>query len=185
MSWLRTRLCSPQATWNQLGTLLGVFEGSIPFDGSMNSPPLHPGSAATKAIGPLNLAEHEAVLSDLDGVITKTARLHAAAWKRLFDAYLAHVAAQTGTIYTSFDLEEDYRLHLDGKPRHDGVRDFLKSRGLSLPLGDPSDRADRETLYGMGNQKDTYFEAALRETGVFLIAHSIEEWAIRKTPISR
>ena len=79
-----------------LGTLLAVFECSIPFDGSMNSPPWHPGSAATKAIGTLNLAEHEAVLSDLDGVITKTARLHAAAWKRLFDAYLAHVAAQTG-----------------------------------------------------------------------------------------
>ncbi len=157
-----------------LGTLLGVFEGSIPFDGSMNSPPSRPGSVATKAIGPLNLAEYEAVLSDLDGVITKTARLHAAAWKRLFDAYLAHVAAQTGTTYTSFDLEEDYRLHLDGKPRHDGVRDFLKSRGLSLPLGDPSDRANRETLYGMGNQKDTYFEAAMRETGVDVYPGTVE-----------
>jgi len=140
----------------------------------MNSPPLHPGSTATKAIGPLNLSEHEAVLSDLDGVITKTARLHAAAWKQLFDAYLAHVAAQTGTTFASFDLEEDYRLHLDGKPRHEGVRDFLKSRGLSLPLGDPSDSADRKTLYGMGNQKDTYFEAALRVTGVDVYPGTVE-----------
>ena len=140
----------------------------------MNIPPSHPGSAATKAIGPHNLAEYEAVLSDLDGVITKTARLHAAAWKRLFDAYFAHVAVQTGTTFTPFDLEEDYRLHLDGKPRHDGVRDFLKSRGLSLPLGDPSDNADRETLYGMGNRKDTYFEAALRETGVDTYPGTVE-----------
>ena len=157
-----------------LGTLLGVFECSIPFDGRMNGPPLHPGSPATKAIGLLNLAEHEAVLSDLDGVITKTARLHAEAWKRLFDAYLAHVAAQMGTTFTSFDLEEDYRLHLDGKPRQDGVRDFLKSRALSLPLGDPSDNADRETLYGLGNRKDTYFEAALRETGVAVYPGTVE-----------
>jgi beta-phosphoglucomutase family hydrolase len=157
-----------------LGSLLGVFKGPIPFDGTMNIPPSHPGSAVTKAIGPLNLAEYEAVLSDLDGVITKTARLHAAAWKRLFDAYFAHVAVQTGTTFTPFDLEEDYRLHLDGKPRHDGVRDFLKSRGLSLPLGDPSDNADRETLYGMGNRKDSYFEAALRETGVDIYPGTVE-----------
>ena len=113
-----------------LGTLLGVFECSIPFDGSMNSPPSRPGSAATKAIGPLNLAEHEAVLSDLDGVITKTARLHAAAWKRLFDAYLAHVAAQTGTTFRSFDLEEDYRLHLDGKAAPRRRARFLEVEGV-------------------------------------------------------
>jgi beta-phosphoglucomutase family hydrolase len=157
-----------------LGSLLGVFKGPIPFDGTMNIPPSHPESAATKAIGPQHLAEYGAVLSDLDGVITKTARLHAAAWKRLFDAYFAHVAVQTGTTFTPFDLEDDYRLHLDGKPRHDGVRDFLKSRGLSLPLGDPSDNADRETLYGMGNRKDTYFEAALRETGVDIYPGTVE-----------
>ena len=95
-----------------LGTLLGVFECSIPFDGSMNGPPSHPGSPVSKAIGPLNLAEHEAVLSDLDGVITKRARLHAEAWKRLFDTYLAHVAAQTATTFTSFDLEAVSYTHL-------------------------------------------------------------------------
>ena len=110
----------------------------------------------------------------MDGVITKTARLHAEAWKRLFDAYLAHVAAQTRRTFRPFDLEDDYRLHLDGKPRQDGVRDFLKSRGLSLPLGDPSDSAVRETLYGMGNRKDTYFEAALRETGVDVYPGTVE-----------
>lgn len=157
-----------------LGTLLGDFEGSFPFDGSMNNRPSHPASEAAKDTGPLTLAGYEAVLSDLDGVITKTARLHAAAWKRLFDDYLAHVSAQMGTTFESFDLEEDYRLHLDGKPRHEGVRDFLKSRGLSLPLGDPSDRPERETLYGMGNKKDSYFETELRETGVDVYPATVE-----------
>ncbi|HKY73613.1 MAG TPA: beta-phosphoglucomutase family hydrolase [Nitrospira sp.] len=132
----------------------------------MNGSPSERASAATRESDRLNFETYDAVLSDLDGVITQTARLHAAAWKRLFDDYLCHVAAQTGTACQPFDLEEDYRLHLDGKPRQDGVRDFLQSRGLTLPLGSPSDSGDRDTLYGMGNRKDGYFEAALRETGV-------------------
>jgi beta-phosphoglucomutase family hydrolase len=153
-----------------LGTLLGVFEGRIPFDGSMTARP----SSAAFDIGPFELRDYDAVLSDLDGVITQTARLHAAAWKRLFDDYLAAIAARTGTIFTPFDLEEDYRLHLDGKPRHDGVRDFLESRGLRLPLGSPDDPPDRETLYGLGNKKDAYFEAAMRETGVAVYPGTVE-----------
>lgn len=117
---------------------------------------------------------YEAVLSDLDGVITQTARLHAAAWKRLFDDYLTDVTARTGATFRPFDLEDDYRLHLDGKPRQDGVRDFLQSRGLSLPLGSPEDGAERQTLYGMGNKKDAYFEAALREAGVTVYPATVE-----------
>jgi beta-phosphoglucomutase family hydrolase len=127
-----------------------------------------------KAIGRVNLAEYEAILSDLDGVITKTARLHAAAWKRLFDDYLKLAAAKAGRTFKPFDLEEDYRVHLDGKPRHDGVRDFLKSRGLSLPLGSTSDQPDRDTLYGLGNQKDAYFDAALQKTGVEVYPGTVE-----------
>ncbi|HKT34301.1 MAG TPA: beta-phosphoglucomutase family hydrolase [Nitrospira sp.] len=129
-------------------------------------PPLHPASETATKADPLNVAEYEAVLSDLDGVITKTARVHAAAWKRLFDDYLAGVSAQTGLTAKPFDLEEDYRLYLDGKPRQEGVRDFLKSRGLSLPLGNPGDGSEHETLYGMGNKKDAYFETTLNATGV-------------------
>jgi beta-phosphoglucomutase family hydrolase len=129
----------------------------------MSSPPSH-----------INLAEYEAVLSDLDGVITKTARLHAAAWKRLFDEYLAHLSTQTGTSFAPFDLEEDYRLHLDGKPRQEGVRDFLHSRGLELPLGNPDDSADLQTLYGLGNKKDAYFKIALRDTGVDVYPGTVE-----------
>jgi len=137
----------------------------------MHSPP---SATPTKNLGRINLAEYKAVLSDLDGVITKTARVHATAWKRLFDDYLAQVSSQTGTAFEPFHLEEDYRLHLDGKPRHDGVRDFLMSRGLNLPPGDPSDSADRETLYGLGNKKDAYFETALHETGVNVYPGTVE-----------
>lgn len=140
----------------------------------MTSPPSDSAPAATTGITPLALAAYEAVLSDLDGVLTKTARLHAAAWKRLFDDYLAQVGARTGTSVKSFNLEEDYRLHLDGKPRHEGVRDFLKSRGLSLSAGDPGDSAELETLYGLGNKKDTYFENALRQTGVEVYPGTVE-----------
>jgi len=114
----------------------------------------------------LNFAGFDAILCDLDGVITKTALVHAAAWKRLFDDYLKTVAGRTGSTFEPFELEEDYRLYVDGKPRHDGVRDFLRSRGLSLPPGSLHDAPDRETIYGLGNKKDEYFEAALRQSGV-------------------
>jgi beta-phosphoglucomutase family hydrolase len=139
------------------------------------SPP--PGSPA----GHLHFADYEAVLSDLDGVITQTARLHAAAWKRLFDDYLKAITGRTGTRLKSFDPDEDYRLYLDGKPRQDGVRDFLQSRGLSLPLGSPADGPDRETLYGMGNKKDAHFDAALRETGVTVYPGTVEFLRVAKT----
>lgn len=141
------------------------------FDGSM---PAHRPPATTKDTDRLDVAQYEAILSDLDGVITQTARLHAVAWKRLFDNYLGQLTARMGTTFTPFDLEEDYRVHLDGKPRHEGVRDFLASRGLSLPLGSSSDGPDQETLYGMGNKKDSYFDAGLQENGVDVYPGTVE-----------
>jgi beta-phosphoglucomutase family hydrolase len=126
----------------------------------------------------------DAVIFDLDGVVTQTAAVHAAAWKRLFDAYLAERAARTGTSpggdgadaaggaadardpLRPFDLETDYRLYVDGKPRYDGVRDFLASRGLELPMGDPSDPPGRETVCGLGNGKNDFFNAEVEEHGV-------------------
>ena len=123
--------------------------------------------------------EYDAVIFDLDGVVTQTAAVHAAAWKRLFDAYLAECAARTGTspgapdpsggapgALRPFDLEADYRLHVDGKPRYDGVRDFLASRGIELPMGDPADPPERETVCGLGNRKNDFFNAEVREHGV-------------------
>ena len=157
-----------------LGSLLGVFQGAIPFDGTMNGERSSEPRAATTHIARFDFGPYEAVLSDLDGVITQTARLHARAWKRLFDDYLAGLTARTGASFMPFNVEDDYRLHLDGKPRHDGVRDFLESRGLSLPLGAPEDGPDRETLYGMGNKKDAYFEAAMSEAGVAVYPATVE-----------
>jgi beta-phosphoglucomutase family hydrolase len=154
------------------------FRGRFRFHNSMN-PDFSRTSRAQDTVG-FHIADYRAVLSDLDGVITQTARLHAAAWKRLFDDYLKEIGVRTGSTFRAFDLDDDYRLHLDGKPRHEGVRDFLKSRGLSLPLGSPTDGPDRETLYGMGNKKDGYFEAELRETGVTVYQGTVEFLRIAK-----
>jgi alpha,alpha-trehalase len=113
----------------------------------------------------------DAVVFDMDGVVTQTASVHAAAWTALFDAYLAGAArhdgvtsAETGP-YAPFG-QTDYLRFVDGKPRYDGVRDFLASRGLSLPWGDPDDPADAETVCGLGNRKDAYFHRLIDERGV-------------------
>ena len=151
-------------------------------------------------------SRYDAVIFDLDGVVTQTAAVHAAAWKRLFDAYLAERAARTGTspggagdaasganaaaggspdALRPFDLEADYRFHVDGKPRYDGVRDFLASRGIDLPLGDPSDPPERETVCGLGNRKNDFFNAEVREHGVrtfpstVTLVHALRDAGIR------
>lgn len=114
----------------------------------------------------IELTSFDAFLFDLDGVITRTARLHASAWKQLFDEYLAAHAARTGTPFVPFDIAHDYRAHVDGKPRYAGVRDFLASRGIRLPAGTREDVADRDTVYGLGKRKNRYFLAALEQEGV-------------------
>jgi len=112
------------------------------------------------------LAACAAILADLDGVLTKTASVHAAAWKELFDGFLARHAAGKGGAVTPFDIERDYREYVDGKPRYDGVRSFLASRGLTLPQGDPADPPDRETICGLGNRKNGLFLDRLAREGV-------------------
>jgi len=111
----------------------------------------------------------DAVIFDLDGVLTDTAQVHAAAWKRLFDAYLERRATRTGETFQPFTMA-DYRAYVDGKPRLNGVRDFLASRGISLEMGGPDDSGDRETLHGLGNTKNAYFRAALECEGISAFA---------------
>jgi beta-phosphoglucomutase family hydrolase len=144
--------------------------------------------------------EYDAVIFDLDGVVTQTAAVHAAAWKRLFDAYLAERAAREGAApggaatpggasgddpYRPFDLDADYARYVDGKPRYDGVRDFLASRGIELPMGDPSDPPGRETVCGLGNGKNAFFNAEVEEHGVktfpstVALIHQLREAGIR------
>ena len=127
-------------------------------------------------------SRYDAVIFDLDGVVTQTAAVHAAAWKRLFDAYLAERAARAGTgpggapgaALRPFDRDADYARYVDGKPRYDGVRDFLASRGIELPMGDPSDPPERETVCGLGNGKNAFFNEEVRERGVKTFPSTIE-----------
>ena len=108
----------------------------------------------------------KACLFDLDGVLTQTAKVHAAAWKQMFDDFLRAWAARTGKPFVPFDSGKDYDLYVDGRPRYDGVRTFLASRGISLPEGDSSDPPSAETVAGLGNRKNELVLALLRRDGV-------------------
>ena len=110
--------------------------------------------------------QYDAVLLDLDGVITDTANMHAACWKLMFDAYLQKRAAARGELFRPFYLATDYRLYVDGKPRFDGVRDFLTSRGIQLPEGSPDDSSQAETVGGLGNRKNDLINKVIEEVGV-------------------
>jgi beta-phosphoglucomutase family hydrolase len=110
--------------------------------------------------------QYDAVLLDLDGVITDTANMHAACWKQMFDAYLQRRAVERGEPFRPFDLATDYRLYVDGKPRFDGVRDFLTSRGIQLPEGSPDDPPQAETVGGLGNRKNDLVNKVMEEEGV-------------------
>ena len=109
---------------------------------------------------------YDAVLLDLDGVITDTASVHAACWKQMFDEYLQKRAKQRGEAFHPFDLATDYRLYVDGKPRFDGVRDFLTSRGIQLPEGSPEDPPQADTVGGLGNRKNDLVNKIIEEKGV-------------------
>src|SRR5918995_3024283 len=108
----------------------------------------------------------DACLFDLDGVLTKTATVHAAAWKQMFDDYLRERARRTGEEFVPFDSDADYGEYVDGKPRYDGVRSFLASRGIELPDGDPGDPPSAETISGLGNRKNQIVVHLIHERGV-------------------
>jgi beta-phosphoglucomutase-like phosphatase (HAD superfamily) len=105
-------------------------------------------------------------LFDLDGVLTQTAKVHAAAWKEMFDAYLEPRAKKEGERFVPFDPEADYDEYVDGKPRYEGVASFLESRGIDLPRGESSDPPDAETVDGLGNRKNEIVLRLIREQGV-------------------
>jgi beta-phosphoglucomutase family hydrolase len=110
--------------------------------------------------------EIAACLFDLDGVLTRTATLHAAAWKEMFDAYLAARAGRTGEPFVPFDGVRDYDEYVDGKPRLDGVRSFLASRGIELPEGAAGDPPAAETVTGLGARKNELVLELMRQRGV-------------------
>jgi beta-phosphoglucomutase family hydrolase len=119
----------------------------------------------------LGLPDHiTTCLFDLDGVLTQTATVHDAAWKRTFDALLRQ---RDGAAFTPFDPVRDYDDYVDGKPREAGVRDFLASRGITLPEGHPSDPPEANTVYGVGNRKNVELIARIREDGVQVYEGSV------------
>jgi beta-phosphoglucomutase family hydrolase len=109
---------------------------------------------------------YDAVLLDLDGVITDTASIHARCWKQMFDEYLQKRATEKGEVFHSFEIDTDYRLYVDGKPRFDGVRDFLTSRGIQLSEGSLDDPPDFETVCGLGNRKNELVNKIIEDVGV-------------------
>jgi beta-phosphoglucomutase family hydrolase len=115
----------------------------------------------------------EAVVFDLDGVITKTALVHARAWKRMFDEYLKMREAKYGERFVEFTHSRDYLPYVDGKPRYNGVASFLGSRGIKIPFGLPSDNPETESCCGLGNRKNELFNDVLAEEGVEIYSSTV------------
>ncbi len=141
-----------------------------------------PGSTTQEAFQPdkperrasIDPGDLDAILFDLDGVVTETAKTHAQAWKATFDEYLRERAARVGGSYEPFDLLQDYERYVDGKPRYDGVASFLQSRDIYLPPGEDDDPPDKETIRGLGNRKNQLFQEAIRSHGVEVYRSSID-----------
>ncbi|MDD5447895.1 MAG: trehalose-phosphatase, partial [Actinomycetota bacterium] len=108
-------------------------------------------------------SNYDAFIFDLDGVMTRTAKIHAQAWKEMFDSFLRKKAGKKN--FKPFDIEKDYPKYLDGKQRYEGVRSFLESISVELPYGDSSDSPEKETICGLGNKKNQIFQRLLKEMG--------------------
>jgi beta-phosphoglucomutase family hydrolase len=117
--------------------------------------------------------QYDAVLFDLDGVLTMTMKIHASCWKRMFDAYLQDRSARFGETHQPFDSVSDYQAYVDGKLRYDGVRSFLASRRIVLPEGIPADTPDLDTVCGLGNRKDLLVREMIAGEGVEVLEGSL------------
>ena len=123
----------------------------------------------------LGLPDHiHAYLFDLDGVLTQTAKVHAAAWKSMFDDFLREEAARTDEEFVPFDPVADYDQYVDGKPRLDGTRSFLASREIDLPEGSPADPPGTRSMYGLSSAKNDTVLRLIREQGVQPYPGSVE-----------
>jgi beta-phosphoglucomutase family hydrolase len=122
---------------------------------------------------PVTVGHYDAWLFDLDGVVTDTASVHAAAWKEMFDGYLKVVSEREGGPFVPFEVDPDYYRYLDGKPRYEGVEAFLRSRGIVLRWGTPEDAPGTETVCGLGNRKNRGFNEVLRARGAEVFESSV------------
>jgi len=119
-------------------------------------------------------ARVSACLFDLDGVLTDTASVHAAAWKEMFDGYLQERAARSGEPFVPFDITTDYPAYVDGKRRQDGTRSFLASRNIELPEGSPDDPPEAETVNGLGTRKNNLVHLKIARDGVTVFPGTVE-----------
>ncbi len=138
----------------------------------------------------LTADRYDAVLFDLDGVITDTAAVHASAWKTMFDDFLRRRAAEHEKPFVPFTIDGDYKTYVDGKPRYDGVRSFLRSRDIDLPDGDPGDDPEQETACGLGNRKNELVNRMLDDEGVTVyegsvrLVHQLRDRGVRLAVVS-
>ncbi len=116
--------------------------------------------------GVISKEKFDAVLFDLDGVLTATASIHATCWKEMFDAFLKRRAGEEGEPFREFDIATDYKKYVDGRRRYDGVRGFLESRDIALPEGKLDDPLEAETVCGLGNRKNEMVNETIRTVGV-------------------
>jgi beta-phosphoglucomutase family hydrolase len=127
----------------------------------------------------------DAVVFDLDGVITQTAKVHSVAWKEMFDHYLKQREEKYNEPFKAFTHEGDYLTYVDGKPRYQGVQSFLESRGIDIPYGDPEDSPEMETACGIGNLKNKYFNEILQRDGIEVypstvdLIHQLKEMGVK------
>jgi len=131
-------------------------------------------TAAPLAPPVLRLADFDAMLFDLDGVVTHTPHVHAAAWKDMFDDFLREYADRHGVVVEPFDPEVDYFIHVDGLERNEGIRSFLTSRGIHIPYGTPRDPAGAETICAVGSRKNGYFKRHLAHHGVEVFESTLD-----------
>ena len=130
--------------------------------------------AEAQLAGMIDRGGFEAVLFDLDGVLTETATVHAAAWKSMFDTFLQSWAEGHGQPFVAFDVATDYPRDVDGKPRYEGVRSFLASRHIVLPDGTPDDPPDAQTVCGLGNRKNDLVQTIIETKGVTAYPGSVQ-----------
>ncbi len=160
--------------------------------------PATPGAGFVRAHGPdglppgrsMNLTDFDAWLFDLDGVLTDTAVLHATAWKRALDPVLAEWATRSDASVPPFDQVDDYLRYVDGRPRADGIRTFLHSRGIELPEGDPGDPPSEQTVAGIANRKNDLLHALIETSGITLfdgsvtLVHALRDAGVRTAVVS-
>ena len=155
---------------------------------------VHPCAPAITGPGrdrlPINRERYDAVLFDLDGVLTSTAAIHAEAWKQMFDGYLARRATQRGEPFRPFDIDTDYRLYVDGRPRYEGVQQFLQSRNIELPRGTTASPETEESVCGLGNLKDRIVHQAIEAgrvqpfPGSVKFVHLVHERGLRTAVVT-